>query len=321
MKTSKIFFGTMLAVACTAALIGCKKDDDDEVIPTPTPKPSDTTEVVVDTAGAITCAEAITKSVGETVKVKGYVTFAYTTGTGNDGSLQQSAWLADDATTTKGVLQAYYCTITDSVAKGDLVLVEGAIDHYTNKSGETVVEVKNGTMTIIKKNEGTQVDPNAILQETFETGIGGFTIQNVKLPEGGSYVWQHDSNYKVVKASGYVGNKSLESEGWLISPALDLSKVTSAKLTFEHAAKFQNGKVEEEFQVLVAENPNETPNVSEWEQLTIPTMPTAGAWTSVSSGEIDLTAYAGKSNVRIAFRYVSTTSGADTWQVKNVLVK
>lgn len=324
MKTSKIFFGTMLAVACTAALIGCKKDDDDVYVPDNNKDDSgnkDTTEVVVDTTGAITCAEAATKSVGETVKVKGYVTFAYTTGTGRDGSLQQSAWLADDATTSKGIIQAYYCTITDSVEKGDLVLVEGPIEHYTNKSGETVVEVKNGTMQIVKKGGDIDVDPNAILSATFYDGLDNFTINDVTVPEGGSYVWEYKSTYHVVAASAYINKTNYAAESWLISPVIDLSKVTSANLTFDHAAKFQNGKLEDEFQVLIAENPSETLTASEWTKLTIPTMPTNGTWDAVSSGAIDLSTYAGKANVRIAFRYVSTTSAADTWQIKNVLVK
>jgi hypothetical protein len=53
--------------------------------------------------------------------------------------------------------------------------------------------------------------------------------------------------------------------------------------------------------------------------LTIPTWPTSGAWTFANSGDIDLSAYAGK-KIQVAFKYVSTSSQADTWEIKNLVV-
>lgn len=61
-------------------------------------------------------------------------------------------------------------------------------------------------------------------------------------------------------------------------------------------------------------------DASDWTRIEIPTKPSGSSWTFVESGEIDLKAYVG-SKMQIAFKYVSTTSVAPTWEVKNVLIK
>ena len=153
-----------------------------------------------------------------------------------------------------------------------------------------------------------------ILNNTFASGQGAFTIENVNLPSSADYVWNFSDSY--MKASAYIGSKSYAAESWLISPTFDLLNYVSVTLTFEHAAKFQSGTVSEEFQVYYAVNPSATFNASEWKKLTIPTYPTAGSWTFVSSGEISLPINATK----IAFRYKSTETAADTWDVRNVKI-
>lgn len=55
------------------------------------------------------------------------------------------------------------------------------------------------------------------------------------------------------------------------------------------------------------------------DSLTVPVWPTAGSWTFANSGNVDLKAYDGK-KVQIAFKYASSTDGADTWEVKNLKV-
>ncbi len=153
-----------------------------------------------------------------------------------------------------------------------------------------------------------------ILNNTFDSGQGAFTIENVNLPSSANYVWDFSDSY--MKASAYIGGKPCAADSWLISPTFDLLNYISVTLTFEHAAKFQSGTVNEEFQVYYAVNPSATFNASEWTKLAIPTYPTAGSWTFVSSGEISLPINATK----IAFRYKSTETAADTWEVRNVKI-
>ena len=56
-----------------------------------------------------------------------------------------------------------------------------------------------------------------------------------------------------------------------------------------------------------------------WQQVTIPNYPAGNNWNEVSSGNIDLSAYAGK-KIKFAFKYVSTTAAAATWEVYDVKV-
>ncbi len=200
------------------------------------------------------------------------------------------------------------------------------LDSVIVKQGDTKVEVASNKFTMPKGDvnieaafkAGVLVD-KTFLNEDFASSQGDFTMNNVSMDKSLSYVWKYNSDYKCMAASAY-NKKAYAAESWLISPAINLSNATTATLTFDHAAKYQNGDWEEEFQLMVAKNPSETLDATEWTNLTIPTMPTKGSWTFVSSGEIDLSDYVGEENVRIAFRYVSTTSAADTWEVKNVKV-
>jgi hypothetical protein len=200
------------------------------------------------------------------------------------------------------------------------------LDSVVVKQGDTKVEVAGNKFTMPKGDvnieaafkAGVLVD-KTFLNEDFASNQGDFTMNNVSMDESLSYVWKYNSDYKCMVASAYK-KKAYAAESWLISPAINLSNATTATLTFDHAANYQNGDLEEEFQLMVAKNPSETLDATEWTNLTIPTMPTKGTWTFASSGEIDLSDYVGEENVRIAFRYVSTSSAADTWEVKNVKV-
>lgn len=59
----------------------------------------------------------------------------------------------------------------------------------------------------------------------------------------------------------------------------------------------------------------------EWNEVAIPNMAPGNNWNFVNSGDIDLSAYAGK-NIQIAFRYISdgTSTATATYEVKNVKV-
>lgn len=165
-------------------------------------------------------------------------------------------------------------------------------------------------------NEDTETpsgETKTILEETFASSQGAFTIDDKVLPEGSSYVWQFDSynNSGYMKASAFVGGAKA-SESWLISPAIDLSNTTNATLTFEHTHKFA-GTPSEELTLWVAEA-----NTENWRQLTIDKYGTNNDYNFVTA-TIDLSTYAGKT-IQFAFKYVSTTAAAGTWEIKNVKV-
>ncbi len=159
---------------------------------------------------------------------------------------------------------------------------------------------------------GEAKEPTVYIDQPFADNMDGFTIENVLLPEGSTYVWSLDSR-GYMKASGYVGGKNLDSEGWLISDALELATDANAILTFDQAANYFNDadQVARETTVNIREKGGQ------WVNLSIADRPSGNNWNWVASGEIDLSAYNGKT-VQIGFCYKSTTTKAGTWEVKNV---
>lgn len=158
-------------------------------------------------------------------------------------------------------------------------------------------------------------DPGKSLpyQESFENGIGDFTINDVLLGSGLSYVWKHENGTYgyYMKASAYAGSAK-ESESWLVSPKIDLSAATMPGLQFSHTHKFA-GTPAKELTLWVKEW-----GAAEWTQVTIPTYGTNTNYTFVNAA-VDLSAWAGK-KVQIGFKYISSTSAAGTWEVKDVVV-
>ena len=156
---------------------------------------------------------------------------------------------------------------------------------------------------------------NAIFEETFATSQGDFTIDNISLSEGLTYVWKWDT-YKYMKASAYVGGASHASDSRLISPAIAIPAGANAVLTFDHVCnKFPSLDVAKE-QVSLEVS---TDNGATWSKLTIPTYSTNSNWTFVNSGNISLAAYAGKT-IKIAFHYTSTDAASGSWEVRNVKI-
>ena len=152
-----------------------------------------------------------------------------------------------------------------------------------------------------------------VLDESFATGQGSFTIDNKQLPNGeGSFVWNLGSfnDDKFMKASAYIGGTKYASESWLVSPLVDLSQATTATLTFDHAHNYA-GTAEEEFTLWATET-----SADNWQQLTIDKY---GSGFKFTTATIDLSAYAGKT-IKFAFKYISTTDAAGTWEIKNVKV-
>lgn len=157
----------------------------------------------------------------------------------------------------------------------------------------------------------------AYLEDALTQKDNSFAIENVALPIGSTYVWSFDSrNGGYMKASAYVGGKNLASEALLVSPEVDLTDADAAVLTFSHALNYLNsGNIDDHIFLLARKS-----GASDWARIEVPTKPAGNNWTFVESGEIDLKAYVG-SKMQIAFKYVSTTSVAPTWEVKNVLIK
>lgn len=192
------------------------------------------------------------------------------------------------------------------------------------KNGKPVVTVGNATISNWTEKPGGDINVDfdggtqpggetVVLDESFATGQGSFTIDNKQLPNGeGSFVWSLGSfnDDKFMKASAYIGGTRYASESWLVSPPVDLSQAATATLTFDHAHNYA-GTAEEEFTLWATET-----SADNWQQLTIDKY---GSEFNFTTATIDLSAYAGKT-IKFAFKYISTTAAAGTWEIKNVKV-
>lgn len=146
-----------------------------------------------------------------------------------------------------------------------------------------------------------------LLNIDFTKGQGSWTINDVN-KDTLSYVWKQDATYGM-KATAYV-KAAHATESWLISPAIDLSNVTKAELAFEQA--LNKGAASS---VSVKAKAGE----GEWTVVAVDTMPAGTNWNFIDS-KADLSAYAGKADVQVAFVYTSTKESAATWEIKSVAV-
>lgn len=151
----------------------------------------------------------------------------------------------------------------------------------------------------------------AALEGLFDSQ-GDFVVEDKMLSEGLSYVWTWSGSYGM-KASAFVNDTNLPSESWLISPVIDLSQLTSATLTFQQAGNFFSD-MQADCSVLVSTDRQD------WTPLTVEGWPEGNSWTFYDS-TANLSAYAGQSQVYIAFRYTSSDIKAGTWEVRNVVVE
>lgn len=213
--------------------------------------------------------------------------------------------ISDASIFEKGTNVSFNANLSINNGKPVVTVGNATINNWTEKPGGDInVDFDGGTQP-----GGETV----VLDESFATGQGSFTIDNKQLPNGeGSFVWNLGSfnDDKFMKASAYIGGTKYASESWLVSPPVDLSQATTATLTFDHAHNYA-GTAEEEFTLWATET-----SADNWQQLTIDKY---GSGFKFTTATIDLSAYAGKT-IKFAFKYISTTDAAGTWEIKNVKV-
>ena len=210
-----------------------------------------------------------------------------------------------------------YVTGQTDIKVGDEVIIYGKLMNYRGNTPETASGCYLYSLNGETGNTGGGGgdDQDVIFSEAFETTMGSWTIDDKNKPAGVENIWTLDTNYKCMKATGYVNSTNNASESWLVSPEIDLTTQTTAFLSFSHAGKYFTSvdKAKEETTLRISADGGNT-----WEAVTIPTY-YALDFKFVSSGEISLASYIGK-KIKLAFRYVSTAEKAGTWEVNNVKV-
>lgn len=208
----------------------------------------------------------------------------------------------------KGTNVSFNAKLSINNGKPVVTVGNATISNWTEKPGEDInVDFDGGTQP-----GGETV----VLDESFATGMGQFTTENITLPEGGSYVWKEGKYQETtyIKAGAFINDAAREADSRLVSPTLDLTTATTATLTFDHAYNHYK-KADNHESELTLEVKEEN---GDWTPIVIPNFNDGSTWTYVSN-TIDLSAYAGK-KMQFAFHYKSTTTNALGWQITKVKV-
>ncbi len=161
----------------------------------------------------------------------------------------------------------------------------------------------------------------ALFSEDFDSGLGQFTTYNVA---GSINTWSQGAfgSTTYAKMTGYYYTKAYEaSEDWLVSNPIDLSGFSGAVLNFNHVVNYLTNW--DDIKVLISTDFDGTgsPDTNgTWTELTGWAHSSGSDWNFVDSGDIDISAYTGNSNVRIAFKYTSPSNDASTWEIDKVSV-
>ena len=148
----------------------------------------------------------------------------------------------------------------------------------------------------------------------FKTTQGAWTLNNVILPDGMSFIWQQSSQYGM-KASAFSGGTTYAAESWLVSAPLDMSTATAATFTFNQA--MNKGAADALFAGCYVAITGDGEN---WQTITPTTLPTGTDWNFVQTENITIPATLLTNQFQIAFVYVSSSNNAPTWEISSVAI-
>ncbi len=187
--------------------------------------------------------------------------------------------------------------------------------NYTNKPLARN-ELKHYNMNLDSANARRKSIQFLPYSDTFESNPVDFTTDGVTI-NSNTAVWQYSEADHAMKATAYKSS-AYAAVSWLSSPWIDLTEVASASVSFDHSHRYDN-KPEDRLTLWVITDEAE----AQWQQLEIKNYPGGTDLTSyVSSGVILLDEFVGH-NVKIGFKYVSTSNNSQcaTWQIKNFKVE
>lgn len=267
--------------------------------------------------------------------VKGYIVGSLKNGSFNasnasftaEGAEATNIMIADDASCTDFNLVAAVQLANKYDIRTSLNLIDnpGNLGKQLTIAGKVTkycghIGVKEPTAFTLGEGGGTTPDDpvtppaqGALYSETFASGMGDFTIDNVTIPSAITSIFNADTQYGYIKATGYADKTNFETEAYLVSPVFDATKASKLTANFDQVvnyfASIDAAKTEATIVARV--------EGGEWQTLTIPTYPEKLGWGPwVNTGDINLSAFDGK-KFQIAFRYISTSGTAGTWEIKN----
>lgn len=214
---------------------------------------------------------------------------------------------------------------------------DGAITYASENEAVATVNAETGAVTLVAGGT-TKITATIAATETYAKATASYTLTVVDIDDPlvyssalgddftydgqtQTYPWSHDTKYGL-KGSGYISGKVQVCDAIAASPEIDLTMISGAMLTFDEAFnnyKLNNSMIDvadfDGYAYIVVKEEG-----GEWVELAKPTSPASFSWTFFANDPVDLSAYKGK-KIQIGFRYVSTTSVAGTWEIKNIKVE
>jgi PKD repeat protein len=205
-------------------------------------------------------------------------------------------------------------TYTYSAASDGSVEIGLRFYDQSGFDGAEIVYVDDFTMT---PTGGGGPTTDQIFFEPFDSDLGQTSGYNAV----GAQFWDF-GNFGLPAGcsvmNGYDGGAQ-DNEDWLITNSIDCSNFTNVTLRFDHARNYNDNSG---LSVLVSTDydGSSDPNGFTWTDLTSSfAFPASGSWTFNDAGTVDINALVGPSTF-IAFKYISTTAGAATWEIDNITV-
>ncbi len=199
--------------------------------------------------------------------------------------------------------------------KGSII---GVVSQYTSTVQLTIRNPNEFVMAGTRYSACTPCPTFSYVKDFEDESItsGGWATQNVS----GNINWEasdqgsHPSFYG--RISNYNGSTNVACETWLISPAFDLSNTTSPNLSLTSDMNYSGPALE----VYATTNYTGDATTTTWTQLSVPLDPDNSGWnTFYSSGDVSLSAYK-STGVRIAFKYVGTSSNGQTCEIDDIKI-
>ena len=161
------------------------------------------------------------------------------------------------------------------------------------------------------------------LNENFNSEINVFTTSETI----GEFPWKVDTknNRTYAVATSYVSEDKTnnDAESWLISPYIDFSNDSIAKISFDYVIRYcTTGKESEYHKLLISKDYTGSVSNATWESIDFAAAANSTDWTFTKVTDLNLPEkYMGESNVTIAFYYKGTSSKAGTFEVDDVIVQ
>ncbi len=275
--------------------------------------------------------QTVTVQIATAPSVAATVTFNPPGGTATEGSdsdytFTPNVVTLDGANMTQDVVVRIY---DDAVVDGG----ETASFTYTLNAngGDALLDINNQTHTLTIQDEDYEPEsaPVVLLSEDFESGMGGFTTTtsgssgfataDAATASSTYYMIESSNSSQFAYANDDVCNCDM-SEVRLISPVIDLSTTTAATLTFDHA--FADVSTET-FDLIVSTDGGSNWSSSIYSITNSSTHLGSGVYSCpwVNGTSVDLSAYVGNSNVKIAFQYNDGTGWLYGTAIDNVSIQ